>query len=97
MKLTYLSHNHYMISDANAGRLAKASPGNAGKLPRVGYERDIILPDGRRATLSRTQQSLLDPVPKRARGWVWTVRPINPLPAWVGSVVKQDAQFTAGV
>ena len=50
----HISHNHYRVSDADAGRLAKAV--NA-KLPRPGYMLRIELPDGRAADLLRTPYS----------------------------------------
>jgi hypothetical protein len=72
MKLTYLSHNHYAISDRAAGQLAKQTTRQ--RLPRPGYCVDVKLPDGRMATLARTTVCLSDPI-ERKRGWVWAVMP----------------------
>ena len=73
MKTRYLSHNHYAISDRTAGQIARTSPGNAGRLPRIGYQRTVQTPDGP-ATLARTTLTLSDTV-KNKRGWVWTIMP----------------------
>lgn len=76
---TYLSRNHYAISDRAAGTLAKSSPGNGGRLPRPGYEREVVCSDGL-CILSRTTICRVsDPLPfrHRRRGWVWTLRPVS--------------------
>lgn len=78
MKLTYLSHNHYAISDRTAGTLAREHA-TRHRLPRIGYEVDVPLPDGRMAVLARTTLTILDPV-KNKRGWVWTVMPVLKAP-----------------
>jgi hypothetical protein len=72
--MKYLSHSLYAVSDREAGRLALASPGNGGKLPRIGYEREVVLPDGHSAVLKRTQL-MFGELPHLTRRWVWTVRP----------------------
>lgn len=60
----------YRISDQLAARLAKASPTK--RLPRLGYElRQVTLPDGRTAALTRTPYRFRTDAPKR--GWVWAV------------------------
>ena len=65
MKLTHLSHNHFMVSDADAGRLARAS---GHPLPRIGYEAEVPLPNGKKVWLKR------DHSPRHnKRGWVWAV------------------------
>jgi len=64
----HLSHNHYRVSDHDAARLAR----DAGKkLPRVGYELSVVLPDGKKAWLTRTPTRYYPGFPKR--GWVWAV------------------------
>lgn len=74
MKLTHISHDHYRVSDADAGRLARA----VGRpLPRHGYELIVVLEDGRTAALKRTPYgSGHTDAPKR--GWVWCVMPTRP-------------------
>lgn len=67
MKMTYLSHGHYSVSDADAGRLARKVKRN---LPKYGYELRVELPDGELAWLKRTPHSGPG-APKR--GWVWAV------------------------
>jgi hypothetical protein len=80
MKMTHLSHSHYAISDRSAGQLARSSPGNGGRLPRIGYERYVIC-EGRKYVLKRTTL-LCHEMPARKRRWVWTVMPsvIAPMP-----------------
>lgn len=73
MKWKYISHNHYRISDSDAGKLAKAS--KHGKLPKHGYEIDVNLPDGKKAVLLRTGYRYREDAPKR--GWVWAVMPYH--------------------
>jgi len=68
MRLQHIGHNHYRISDADAGRLAKAV---GQKLPEHGYELRVELPDGIRAWLSRSPYRYEKDSPKR--GWVWVV------------------------
>lgn len=69
--MKYLSYGHYAVTDKEAGRLAKATP--RGRLPRVGYELCVDLPNGKRGWLTRTKLLMTDPI-KNKRGWVWTVR-----------------------
>ena len=71
--MRYLSHNLWVVSDKTAGALARATPKPT--LPKPGYEKLVILPDGRKAWLKRTTLTMLDSV-KRVRGWVWTVHPL---------------------
>lgn len=81
MKATYLSHNHYAISDRDAAALAKAHA-TAKRLPRHGYQIDVPLPadwqkgqyTGETATLKRTPLTLGE-MPKRKRRWAWTLMP----------------------
>lgn len=68
--MKYISHNHYRVSDAEAGRLVKAS---GAKLPRHGYAITVVLDDGRYAELLRTPYQHYTDAPKR--GWVWAVMP----------------------
>jgi hypothetical protein len=68
MKLTHLSHNHFAISDADAGRLARAS---GHPLPRIGYEAEVPLPNGKKAWLTRTNTHYRADGTKR--GWSWSV------------------------
>lgn len=65
MKLTHLSHNHFMISDADAGKLARAQ---GRPLPRVGYESEVKLPNGKKVWMNRTSAGSFN-----KRGWVWCV------------------------
>jgi hypothetical protein len=67
MKLTHLSQNHFMISDADAGKLARAS---GHPLPREGYESQVKLPNGVKVWMNRTS-TLGSGFNKR--GWVWCV------------------------
>ena len=67
MKLTHLSHNHFLISDVDAVRLARAS---GHPLPRIGYEAEVPLPNGKKAWLKRDHASSSSP---NKRGWVWAV------------------------
>ena len=69
LKMTHLSHGHYRISDADAGRLVRDNGQKS--LPRVGWESDVKLPDGRIASLLRTPMRYGGP----KRGWVWCVVP----------------------
>lgn len=71
--MRYLSHNLWVISDKTAGALTRATPKPT--LPKPGYEKLVILNDGRKARLKRTTLTMLDPI-KRTRGWVWTVFPL---------------------
>lgn len=73
MKMTYLSHDHYRVSDADAGRLARASA--HGRLPRPGHSIDVTLPDGARAELLRTPYTRAGHTDAPKRGWVWAVMP----------------------
>ncbi len=69
MKLTPIDSGFYLVSDADAGRLAKASP--HGELPRHGYQIEVNLPDGRQAILQRTPNRYGAHAVKR--GWSWAV------------------------
>jgi len=69
--MKHISYNHYMVSDREAARLARAS--SHGKLPKHGYEIEVTLPDGRLAWLLRTPYRYREDSPKR--GWVWAVMP----------------------
>lgn len=63
----HISHGFYRVSDAEAGRLARA----VGKhLPKPGMELRVQLPDGRLAWLQRTPMAGGGP---RRRGWVWAI------------------------
>lgn len=79
MKMTYLSHNHYAISDRSAGQLAKSSPGNGGRLPRIGYERDVLHLD-KKYVLSRTTLRMGEMLTNKRR-WSWTLMPYVSLAA----------------
>ena len=68
----YLSHGHYRVTDAIAGRLAKDA---GGKLPAHGMEMMVGLPNGESAWLSRTHLIYGEHRPPK-RGWVWSVRPL---------------------
>jgi hypothetical protein len=67
MKLTHLSHNHFRVSDADAAKLARAS---GHSLPRIGYEAEVPLPNGKKAWLKRDYASTPSP---NKRGWVWAI------------------------
>lgn len=71
--MKYLSHNHYAISDALAGRLARENT-TSKRLPRHGYCVTVPFLDYGPCTLARTTLRLSDPV-KNKRGWVWTLMP----------------------
>lgn len=71
MKLTHLSHNRFMVSDADAGKLARAS---GRPLPRIGYEAEVPLPNGKKAWLIRDHHvSYGSGIGSNKRGWVWSV------------------------
>lgn len=68
MRITHLSYGFYVLSDADAGRLAK----DAGThLPRHGYELGVELPNGLKAWLIRTPA--MHGIRMNKRGWVWAV------------------------
>lgn len=67
----HISHDHYFITDREAGALVKQY-GN-GKLPKPAYEQAIDTPEGK-FWLNRTPVAY-DPRFKNKRGWVWCVYP----------------------
>lgn len=71
--MTYLSNNHYAISDKTAAVLAREHAA-AKRLPRPGYQVDVKLSDGHPATLKRSTLLFSDTI-RRKRGWVWTLMP----------------------
>lgn len=79
INLTPMNSGIYFVSDKAAGFLAKNSPGNGGKLPKIGYVRTVIH-EARKYDLQRYQTlPSLDPakVTQRKRSWVWTLRPLS--------------------
>ena len=71
----------YRVTDADAGRLVKAL---RVPLPRIGYEVQVVLPDGGLAWLSRTPMRTSAygfKAPKR--GWVWYVQANRDLSRYV--------------
>jgi hypothetical protein len=64
----HISHNHYRVSDAVAGQLARNA---GGRLPAHGHELSVELPNGKHVWLTRTPTQYLPGYPKR--GWVWCV------------------------
>lgn len=71
----------YRVTDAEAGRLAKATP--LKRLPRRGYELRVTLTNGRTAWLQRTAHQYYRDSPQR--GWVWAVYGIhNPVEKPIG-------------
>lgn len=71
-----IDNGFFHIADKTAGKLAKESA--HGRLPRHGYEIDVMLPDGRKAILQRTWVQSFTWAPKR--GWVWAIYAIRPFP-----------------
>lgn len=72
IKVRYLSHGHWAVSDQEAGRLAR----DAGqKLPAYGNELSVDLGHGTMAWLNRLPDSHGKGAPKR--GWSWVVRIID--------------------
>lgn len=77
VKLTPTFGGVSRVSDADAGRLARAVDA---RLPRLGWELTVDHPRGGRATLRRTQVTAADPgVPEshRRRGWMWTINTLG--------------------
>jgi hypothetical protein len=66
MKLVHLSYNRFMISDADAERLVKGA--NKTPLPRIGYEAKVMLPNGKKAWLTRDYS-----YSHNKRGWIWAL------------------------
>ncbi len=69
VKMSYIDSGFYRISDRVAGKLALTTA--AKRLPKHGYQVDVILPDGRKATMQRTSLQFRTDSPKR--GWVWSL------------------------
>lgn len=93
LRLWYIGSG-YRVSDADAGRLAKARPPASGNsLPRHGYELPVTLPDGEFAWLSRTPlrtSAYGFKAPKR--GWVWYVHADRDLSRYVQSAPKRRSR-----